>query len=181
MLGIASDATAEEIKQAYVRLAKMYHPDKNSSPDATVRMAEINLAYETLRDTQRRKEYDIENNVVAENGEAAQEFFERYVEENEDDENIEEEPSRIFGKCIRCNFVNNSGMFVCSVCGTVFDPRSKGKKDRKDSDFDELDDPEEEDALAEIIRCPRCNEINKFSSGSCWQCGLQFEIEEEVA
>lgn len=139
-------------------------------------MAEINLAYETLRDVQRRKQYDLENNI-GEKREAVQEFFENYVENGDEGIDEEEEPPRIFGKCAKCNFVNNSGMFVCSVCGTVFDPRSKGKKSRKESDFDELDDPEE-DALSEIIRCPRCNEINKFSSGSCWQCDLQFEIEE---
>ncbi|MEW6604892.1 MAG: J domain-containing protein [Thermoproteota archaeon] len=178
MLGIAPDATAGEIRQAYVRLAKMYHPDKNSSPDATIRMAEINLAYETLRDVQRRKEYDIENNI-AEKGQAAQEFFDRYAE-NEDEEISEEEqePTRVFGKCVRCNFVSNSGMFVCSVCGSVFDPHSKRKKHREEADLHELLDEEEEDALSEIIRCPRCNEINKFSSGLCWQCDLHFEIEE---
>lgn len=180
LLGIAPDATPEEIRQAYFRLAKMYHPDKNRSPDATVRMAEINLAYETLRDAQRRKEYDIENNI-AEKGEAVQQFFDRYVE-NEDQEIGEEEgePARVFGKCVRCNFVNNSGMFVCSVCGSVFDPHSKTKKHLEEADFHELSDEEEEDALSEIIRCPRCNEINRFSSGSCWQCNLQFEIEELV-
>ena len=168
VLGILPGATPGEIKQAYVRLAKTYHPDKNRSPGATERMAAINLAYETLRDEQRRKEYDRQNGAAK--AELVEEFAGRY----EEDEEIGQDETQQWGKCVRCNFVNNSGMFVCSVCGYVFDPHAG----RKMSSFDELDDPEEEDTLAEIIRCPRCNEINKYSSGSCWQCGLDFEIEE---
>jgi curved DNA-binding protein CbpA len=167
VLGILPGATPDEIKQAYVRLAKTYHPDKNRSPGATERMAEINLAYETLRDGDRRKEYDRQNTKA--------ELVEEFAGQYEEDEEIGQEDQQWSpGKCVRCNFVNNSGMFVCSVCGYVFDPHAASKK----GSFDELDDPEEEDALAEIIRCPRCNEINKYSSGSCWQCGLDFEIEE---
>lgn len=166
VLGILPGATHDEIKQAYVRLAKAHHPDKNRSPGATERMAEINLAYETLRDGERRREYDRQN--------AKADLVEEVVEQYEEDEEIGHDERWSPGKCARCNFVNNSGMFVCSVCGYVFDPHAGSKK----SSFDELDDPEEEDALAEIIRCPRCNEINKYSSGGCWQCGLDFEIEE---
>jgi rubredoxin len=65
-------------------------------------------------------------------------------------------------------------MFVCSVCGYAFDPEVKRRK------ADEVEDDEEEaqDNMSEIIRCPQCNEINMYSRGSCWQCGLQFEIGE---
>lgn len=176
VLGISIGATQDEVRQAYLRLAKMYHPDKNSSPDSTAIMAEINLAYETLQDTQRRKKYDLENNIAAKD-KTLQEFFERYEESEDEEIGKDEELSREFGKCAMCNFENNSGRFVCSVCGSVFDPDTKRRK-RQDSGFDELTDAKEDDALSVIIRCPRCNEINKFSSGSCWQCKLQFEIEE---
>lgn len=176
VLGISIGATQDEVRQAYLRLAKMYHPDKNSSPDSTAIMAEINLAYETLQDTQRRKKYDLENNIAAK-GELVQEFFERYVE-YEDKEIGEEESSQEFGRCTKCKFVNNSGMFICSVCGSVFDPKAKNKKRHDDASSEELTDPGEGDVLTGIIRCPRCNEINRFNSGSCWQCGLFFEIEE---
>jgi DnaJ-class molecular chaperone len=170
VLGILPGATADEVRQAYVRLAKMYHPDKNKSPDATVKMAEINVAYETLCDIERRKEYDLENDIAVETGADA-------AEDYEDDEIGQEEPSPGWspGKCVKCNFVNNSGVFVCSTCGHVFDPHAKA---REEEDF-ELDEQASEETLSEIIRCPRCNEINKYSGGSsCWQCGLQFEIDE---
>ena len=182
VLGILPDATQEEVRQAYLKLAKIYHPDKNGSPDATIRMSEINLAYEVLHDGQRRKEYDLENEIANVDTEE-EEFVEHYAV---DDEEIGEMEATQFGKCTKCNFVNNSGMFVCSVCGYVFDPdvRGRNKKthysDNNDEvSFEELDESEE-DTLSEIIRCPRCNEINLFSSGSCWQCDLLFEVEEYV-
>jgi len=173
-LGISPDATPDEVRQAYVRLAKIYHPDKNSSPDATVKMAEVNLAYEILCDSQKRKEYDIEISVVTTED-----------VEDEDGKMGQESPEWSPGRCAKCNFVNDSGMFVCSVCGYVFDPEPKNKKtsDYYDSDeiigHEELRDLEDE-ALSEIIRCPQCNEINRYGHGSCWQCGLDFEIEQAL-
>lgn len=177
-LGISPDANADGIRQAYLALAKRYHPDKNSSADATTMMAQINLAYETLYDSQRRKEYDLQNGIAAVQDVPAK----QYDEEKEEME--QQEPSSVFGKCVRCNFVDSSGVFVCSVCGYVFDPegRSRSKADQYDDDensFKERDIENEtaQDNLSEIIRCPQCNEINRYSRGSCWQCGLQFETE----
>ena len=58
ILGVSRDATAEEIKQSYRRLAKKYHPDTNPAPDATERFKEINEAYEVLSDPEKRARYD---------------------------------------------------------------------------------------------------------------------------
>lgn len=58
VLGVSPDATAEEIRKAYRRLAREWHPDNNSSLDATRRMAEINAAYEALSDPEKREAYD---------------------------------------------------------------------------------------------------------------------------
>src|SRR5829696_5690188 len=44
-LGVARDADLREIRAAYRRLAKQYHPDVNPSPDAAERMSRINWAY----------------------------------------------------------------------------------------------------------------------------------------
>lgn len=49
----------EEIRAAYRRLARQYHPDLNTGPEAEARMKEINHAYATLSDPQRRRHYDI--------------------------------------------------------------------------------------------------------------------------
>jgi len=58
ILGIPESAPAEDIKKAYRALAKEWHPDKNSSKEATKKMAEINKAYEVLKDEARKDEYD---------------------------------------------------------------------------------------------------------------------------
>ncbi len=60
VLGVPPDATAVEIRHAYISLARRYHPDISRDPDANQRMAAINLAYETLSDAQRRLQYDID-------------------------------------------------------------------------------------------------------------------------
>ncbi len=57
-LGVPKDATAEEIKKAYRKLAKEFHPDANSSPEAEKRFKEVSEAYGVLSDATRRKEYD---------------------------------------------------------------------------------------------------------------------------
>lgn len=59
VLGVARTATPDEIKLAYKRLAKLWHPDKHGgSVDATARFQEIAAAYEVLGDLEKRIEYD---------------------------------------------------------------------------------------------------------------------------
>jgi molecular chaperone DnaJ len=58
VLGVDRTATAEEIKRAFRRLAREYHPDVNKSPDAEARFKEINEAYEVLSDQEKRGMYD---------------------------------------------------------------------------------------------------------------------------
>jgi hypothetical protein len=57
-LGVPPDATAEEIKAAYRRHLKYWHPDHNTRPDALARAKAINEAYEVLADPVRRADYD---------------------------------------------------------------------------------------------------------------------------
>jgi curved DNA-binding protein len=58
-LGVAQSATADEIKKAYRRLARKYHPDINKEPGAEDKFKEINAAYEILSDAEKRKQYDM--------------------------------------------------------------------------------------------------------------------------
>jgi curved DNA-binding protein CbpA len=60
VLGVKSTATGAEIKKAYRKKALQYHPDKN--PDATAEdtFKEINKAYETLSDADKRRTYDLQ-------------------------------------------------------------------------------------------------------------------------
>jgi len=58
LLGVAPDATPAQIKSAYRKLAKQYHPDVNNSSDAADQFREITEAYDTLIDPDRRRRYD---------------------------------------------------------------------------------------------------------------------------
>ncbi|WP_423364492.1 molecular chaperone DnaJ [Mycoplasma sp. P36-A1] len=58
VLGISKNADASEIKKAYRKMAKKYHPDANDSPDAEEKFKEIQEAYEVLGDEQKRETYD---------------------------------------------------------------------------------------------------------------------------
>jgi molecular chaperone DnaJ len=57
-LGISRDVDKEEIKRAYRRLARKYHPDVNKEPGAEERFKEINRAYEVLSEPEMRARYD---------------------------------------------------------------------------------------------------------------------------
>ena|SRR5271157_1880267 len=58
LLGLKAGCSQDDIKQAYHRLAKLYHPDINRSAQAPEMMKRINMAYATLSDIEKRKMYD---------------------------------------------------------------------------------------------------------------------------
>lgn len=57
-LGVGRDATAEEIKRAFRKRARKYHPDVSKEPDAERKMKEVNEAYTVLSDPEKRVPYD---------------------------------------------------------------------------------------------------------------------------
>ena len=57
-LGVAKDASADEIKKAYRKLARKYHPDVSKEKDAKEKFQDVSEAYETLKDTEKRAAYD---------------------------------------------------------------------------------------------------------------------------
>ncbi len=58
ILGVGKNATQDEIKKAYRKLALKWHPDKNKSKEAEAKFKEINKAYEVLSDPKKRSMYD---------------------------------------------------------------------------------------------------------------------------
>lgn len=68
VLSVTRNATATELKKAYRRLAREYHPDVNKAADATDRFKEISEAYEVLSDDQKRAAYDRYGHAGVNNG-----------------------------------------------------------------------------------------------------------------
>lgn len=58
IMGVARDATRDEIKRAYRKLARKYHPDVSKEPDAEERFKQLGEAYEVLKDPEKRVAYD---------------------------------------------------------------------------------------------------------------------------
>ena len=58
-LDVHEGASADEIKKSYRKLARKYHPDINSSPEAEEKFKEINAAYEILSDQEKKQQYDM--------------------------------------------------------------------------------------------------------------------------
>ena len=58
VLGVARNASEEEIRRAFRRKAMEYHPDRNKNADAEEKFKEINEAYQVLSDAKKRGQYD---------------------------------------------------------------------------------------------------------------------------
>lgn len=70
VLGVAREATPDDIKQAYRRLARKYHPDVSKEPNAEEKFKNLQEAYDVLKDAEKRKAYD----ALGSNWQAGQDF-----------------------------------------------------------------------------------------------------------
>ncbi|MFY1698742.1 molecular chaperone DnaJ [Solwaraspora sp. WMMD791] len=68
ILGVSRDASADDIKRAYRKLARQYHPDVNPDPAAADKFKDINAAYEVLSDDQKRQIVDLGGDPLAPGG-----------------------------------------------------------------------------------------------------------------
>ncbi len=75
VLGVSRNASQDEIKKAYRRLARKYHPDVNKEGGADKKFKEVGEAYEILKDPERRAQYDRFGHSAFENGGFGQQGF----------------------------------------------------------------------------------------------------------
>ncbi|WP_024791933.1 DnaJ family protein [Lebetimonas sp. JS138] len=92
VLGVSESASQDEIKKAYRKLARKYHPDICKKPECEEKFKEINTAYEILGDAQKRKQYDAMGDNMF-NGQNFQDFYRQHK-----DVDLEEILSQIFGE-----------------------------------------------------------------------------------
>ncbi|AZV46937.1 DnaJ family protein [Nautilia sp. PV-1] len=91
VLGVSENASQDEIKKAYRKLARKYHPDICKKPECEEKFKEINTAYEILGDEEKRKQYDQMGDAMF-NGQNFQDFYRQHK-----DVDLEEILSQIFG------------------------------------------------------------------------------------
>jgi curved DNA-binding protein len=91
VLGVSENATQDEIKKAYRKLARKYHPDICKKPECEEKFKEINTAYEILGDPEKRKQYDTMGDNMF-NGQNFQDFYRQHK-----DVDLEEILNSIFG------------------------------------------------------------------------------------
>jgi len=100
ILGLDKEAGQKEVRDAYRRLALLYHPDRNrDNPEAAARMKEINEAYAVLSDPRKRREYDALRQTYGSSayGQFRQAYSEQDIFRGSDIHQIFEELSRAFG------------------------------------------------------------------------------------
>jgi len=81
-MDLATNATFDEIKGQYRRLAKQFHPDRNNSPYAQERFREISDAYSVLSDPQKRQQYDFERQSFYNGGSTYQQAQDTHHQQN---------------------------------------------------------------------------------------------------
>ena len=167
VLGVSKNATDEEIKRAFRKLAKTYHPDNKQTGDEA-KFKEVGEAYAILSDPQKRKQYDqFGHQAFSNNGGAGFSGF------SADDIDLGDIFSEIFGSGFGgfggfSNFSGRTGS------------RSNSKRPRKGADsivgvnldFDEAINGCKKTITLDLNeKCDRCNGIGGFDEKTCSTCG----------
>ena len=174
-LGVSKDASDEEIKRAFRKLAKQYHPDINKEPGAEAKFKEIGEAYAILSDPNKRKQYDQFGSAAFEQGgPGGAGGFSGFDASDIDLDSILRD---VFGG----GFSSFSGFGSHFSSGTR--SRGKGSDVRVvvDLTFEEAAFGCEKDIDLNLkTACPNCNGKGGFKEQTCSTCGGQGVVLERV-
>ena len=175
VLGLKKDATDAEIKSAFRKMAKKYHPDLNKEPDAADKFKECQEAYEVLSDPSKRKTYDqYGHSAFDQNGNPG---FNGYSNFNGggfgfEDFNLDDILEAAFGG------------------GFGFNSKSKRKTSRKGEDLLYKLDISFEDAvfgckkditIDTLDKCDKCDGKGGFHETTCQTCGGTGSVTRQQA
>lgn len=132
VLGIARNASEDEIKKAYRQLAKQWHPDKNKDPGAEDKFKEIGAAYETLKDGEKRRVYNMQKDGDAEREKMRRENASRTFGTGNNTTNTGSGFSSRFGPGSSFSFNNGGANFTFRSTFSTFGDTDKNKKSRKE-------------------------------------------------
>lgn len=173
ILGVKPEATVAEIKSAYRRLARKYHPDVN--PDGLKMFKQISVAYETLVDTDSRKRYDIVHGIFKSSFEESneEENSEETTEETSEQEVKDESKSKSKQSQKRENFFKN-----------IFEKTSKiepidGEDITSDVTISLADSIHGATRTVNIVNtklCPRCHGRKFINGAKCNVCNGSGEF-----
>jgi molecular chaperone DnaJ len=201
VLGVSRNASPDEIKKAFRRLAREYHPDVNKSPDAESKFKEINEAYEVLSDEQKRAAYDRYGHAGTQGGFSAEgfggfsdindifnEFFGGFARANAQ---ARRGPRRgadlrydlridfleaVFGAEKEIEIVRND---TCPRCnGSGSEPGTSPTRCRTCNGTGEVRRVQQSilGSFVNVATCPTCNGTGEVITTPCRQCGGRKQV-----
>ena len=174
VLGVSKSATDEEIKRAFRKLAKQYHPDINKEPGAEEKFKEIGEAYAVLSDPNKRRQYDQFGHAAFQNGGGASGGFSGF---DPGDINLDDILNDLFGGAF--GGFGFGGSRSRSGSSTR---ASRGKDIRVvlNLTFEEAAFGCEKDIKLDLTaECSRCHDKGGFGEKTCRTCGGAGRVLEQ--
>lgn len=173
LLGVSKNATDEEIKRAFRKLAKQYHPDINKEPGAEEKFKEIGEAYSVLSDPNKRKQYDQFGHAAFQNGGGA--GASGFSGFDAGDINLDDILNDLFG-----GGFSGFGNFGGSRRGSSRSSKGKDVRVVLDLTFEEAAFGCEKDIKLNLTtECSRCQGKGGFNEKTCKTCGGAGRVLEQ--
>ncbi len=183
ILGVSADSTESEIKAAYRKLARQYHPDVNNSDEAIEIFKAVTKAYETLSNAEERKKYDMVNGIFSTpktntSSQKAQEEYKETAKKSYTSSFEKETIKKEKPKKNRTSFFKTLKCFI-----SKFKQYKRAKKIYKPQkganvNTDVIITPEEVITGSKRIinirtttSCPKCHGHKFVNGGKCSECG----------